>query len=44
MNNNTKNLLLAFIIGSSWVSVVLWFKWFQDYKNKGAFNKNNCVK
>ena len=49
--NNTKNILLAYIIGSSWVSVVLWFKWFLDlevnhYKllyKKHLFSQNNVV-
>ena len=44
MNKNTKNIFIAFIIGSSWLSVVLWFKWFQDYKNDDKFDENNCVK
>ena len=44
MNNNTKNILLAFVIGSSWLSVVLWFKWFHEYKVGNNFNEHNCVK
>ena len=44
MNKNTKNIFIAFIIGSSWLSVVLWFIWFQDYKNDDKFDENNCVK
>ena len=44
MNKNTKNTILAFIIGSSWLSFGLWFKWFQEYKNNDKYDTNNCVK
>ena len=42
--NKIRQVALAFIIGSSWVSVALWFKWFQEYKRNGKFATDNCVK
>ena len=44
MNKDIKNILLAFVIGSSWLSVGLWFKWFHDYKINNKYDENNCVK
>lgn len=41
MSKNIKNIFLAFIIGSSWMTFVLLFYGFYGYQ--GKFNPNNCI-
>ena len=41
MQANGKNILKAFLIGSSWVSFIIFFLGFHYYIDK--FNKNNCI-
>ena len=46
LSKNIKNILLSFIIGSSWISFVMWFRGFNSYTNskknkKYGINKNN---
>ena len=48
LSKNIKNILLSFIIGSSWISFVMWFRGFNSYTNskknkKYGINKNNCL-
>ena len=42
MDINYKNILIAFLIGSSWISIIAWFIGFHGYV--GKFNENNCIK
>jgi hypothetical protein len=41
MDVNVRNMLLAFFIGSSWISFFMWFIGFHWYSDK--FNVNNYV-
>ena len=41
LTQQIKQLLTAFIVGSSWISFALFFLGFHTYK--GKFKKNNCL-
>lgn len=43
MSNNLRELFSGFVVGASFLSFILFFIGFGDYKIKGGYNKDSCI-